>query len=46
MGLGLVLGIGKEAVVLGTAAESKGKAVMLGHVVPMTWRASSEEGIG
>ena len=46
MSLGLVLGIGKEAVVLGTAVENKGRAMMLGHAVLMTWRPGSEERIG
>lgn len=39
MGLGLVLGIGKEAAVLGTAAGSKGRAMMPKYAVPVMCRA-------
>lgn len=46
MSLGLVLGTGKVAVVLGTAAESKGRAAMVGQAASMPWRASPEEGVG
>jgi len=46
IGLRLVLEIGKGAIVLGTAVQSKGWSMMLRHAVSMVWRASSKEAIG
>lgn len=43
MNLALLLGIVKGAVVLCTAAESKGRSTMLEWAVLMTWRSCSED---